>query len=154
MLIRDARLEDVPALENLYTALTATFHSVGPAHATTAHAVGMRMGYYRQIIGHGGGNILVAEDDGTIVGVIACEYRTADEAFQWREMVIIQDLYVEPTHRTQGVAKQLCDAAFARCKADGKNIAYIWMAPTNQVMLDQSAQWGFQTEFVIKTKLL
>lgn len=153
-MIRPATLDDLPRLVPLYKTLVDTFQSVGPGHAATPAALPMRIGYYEQILRQQAGCIFVAEVRKALVGMIACEYRMADAAFQWRKMVIIQDLLVLPRHRKGGIARQLSAAALARCTADGREIVYIWIAPTNRVMLEQSASWDFQDEYIIKTKLL
>lgn len=153
-MIRHAQVEDLPALSQLYQQLTNTFAAIGPGHAATPQMLPMRLHYYQQILTQQEGIILVAEEGDTIVGMIVCEYRTADKAFQWRKMVVIQDLFILPPHREHGMARELCERALARCKADGREIVYIWITPTNTIMEEQSKAWGFQPEYTIKTKLL
>lgn len=65
----------------------------------------------------------VAEDAGRIVGFAAVEYEA------WHTRLVLWHLYVDPSHRKQGIARQLLAAVEAH--AQNKGATHVWLETSN-----------------------
>jgi GNAT superfamily N-acetyltransferase len=72
----------------------------------------------RELIGDpGAGALLVAEEDGAIVGVLGASWQTAIHVPG--RYALIQDLWVAASHRGQAIGRALLDALFALAREQG-----------------------------------
>jgi GNAT superfamily N-acetyltransferase len=63
------------------------------------------------------GLVLLAEQDGELVGVAASSFQLAIHTAG--RYALLQDLWVKPTHRSGSIGRQLIDALAQECKALG-----------------------------------
>jgi GNAT superfamily N-acetyltransferase len=114
MLIRPARPEDLPAVSKLAAALVRMHHRLDPQRFMLVEPVedGYQWFFSREVK-RKAARILVAEDDGRIVGYA---YATLEER-NWNDLLDacgkLNDIYVDDTARRRGVARALVEATFA-----------------------------------------
>ena len=112
MVIRPARSGDVDALVSAYEWLFAAPGARPPQWDPTKAA--MRL---RAAIESGDSEVLVADDEGTIVGI--CTVYDDFESVRFGRRAWVEDLAVDPEHRSRGAGKALLDAARAWGRARG-----------------------------------
>ena len=97
--IRPATAEDVLALHGLVAELAAYVNASDQFTAT--------LDAYRTDFADGFYHALVAEDDGTVVGMALYYYVYST----WKgRMVYLEDFVLTPSHRRRGIGQQLWDA--------------------------------------------
>jgi GNAT superfamily N-acetyltransferase len=110
--IREARIEEVEALLGCYEWLFAPPGSQPaswePARASEALAVA---------IGDSGSTVFVAESDGALVGI--CTAYLEFNSVRYGRRCWVEDLAVDPARRSEGIGKDLLDAAKAWARARG-----------------------------------
>jgi len=111
ILIRKATFEDLPAVYNLIKELA--LYEKEP-EAVTSTIVDYQEAYTEGLI-----DVTVAEADGTVVGITVA-YMTFST---WKgKMLYLEDFYVQPAARSQGVGQQLFDGFVAEAKEQGCNM--------------------------------
>jgi GNAT superfamily N-acetyltransferase len=101
--VRAARPDDIPALVSAYEWLFAPPGSVPPAWDPGAAAKRLE-----EAINSDDAEVFVADDDG-IAGFVTAYYDIHSVRFGRR--VWVEDLAVDPGHRSRGIGKALLDAA-------------------------------------------
>lgn len=75
------------------------------------------------------GRVWVADDGGSLVGYVALTFGYSME-FGGRD-AFIDDLYVVPSHRAQGVGRRLIAACEDACREVGARALHLGVRPTN-----------------------
>lgn len=130
MEIRTARMEDVPALRELYRVLEEDAVRFQPEHFVT----GFRDdAFFRNILESPSQDILVADEGGTAVGfvhvMILPQKRVA--CLKPQTAVYLQDLCVRADLRSRGIGTELIRAAKAYGKAHGADFMRTQVFPQN-----------------------
>ncbi len=118
MVVRPARVEDLPAVSRLAAELVRMHHRLDPQRFLLVEPVedGYQWFFSREIK-RKAARILVAEDDtadGTVI--VGYAYATLEER-NWNDLLDacgkLNDIYVDARARRHGVARALVDATFA-----------------------------------------
>jgi GNAT superfamily N-acetyltransferase len=102
--IRTARFDEAEALTSAYEWLF-TPPGARPPQWDAESAVGR----LREAIASGASEVLVADVDGAVVGI--CTVYLDLDSVRFGQRAWVEDLAVDPEQRSQGVGKQLLDAA-------------------------------------------
>ena len=103
-MIRAARFDEAEALVSAYQWLFAP-PGAQPPQWDAERAVGR----LREAIASGASEVLVADVDGAVVGI--CTVYLDLDSVRFGQRAWVEDLAVDPEQRSQGVGKQLLDAA-------------------------------------------
>lgn len=111
MLTREAIAADIPSMIRLLGHLFAQEAEFMPDEAAQRRGLEMILGDPKA------GVLLVAEDDGRMVGMVGLLY-TASTALGGR-VALLEDMVVAPEARNAGVGRALLEAAIARASSAG-----------------------------------
>ena len=103
-MIRAARFDEADALASAYEWLFAP-----PAAQPPQWDAERAVGRLRETIASGASDVLVADADGAVVGI--CTIYLDIDSVRFGQRAWVEDLAVDPEQRSQGVGKQLLDAA-------------------------------------------
>ncbi len=109
--MRPARRADLTAVATAVAELLRELGAEPPPAATLEDATRVLLEDERAVA------LLVAEDRGTIVGVLGASWQSAIHVPG--RYVLIQDLWVHPAHRGQAIGRKLLRALFALALARG-----------------------------------
>ena len=121
MLVRPLRVEDIPAVSRLAAELVRLHHNLDPQRFFLSEPVadGYEWFFGREIKRKKRALILVAEDEGTIVGYA---YGTL-ESRNWNDLLDacgkLHDVYVDPRVRRRGTGQALVSAMLETLRARG-----------------------------------
>jgi GNAT superfamily N-acetyltransferase len=102
--IRTARFDEAEALTSAYQWLFAP-----PGAQPPQWDAALAVGRLREAIASGASEVLVADVDGAVVGI--CTVYLDLDSVRFGQRAWVEDLAVDPEHRSQRVGKQLLDAA-------------------------------------------
>jgi GNAT superfamily N-acetyltransferase len=111
-MVRPARVDEVPTLVGTYEWLFAPPGSQPPRWDLERAASTLT-----ELIGSPGAEVLVAEDDGEVIGL--CTVYRDIRSVRFGDRAWIEDLSVHPQRRSLGVGKSLLDAAKAWARERG-----------------------------------
>ena len=111
MSVRTAQAGDAAAVARAVEALLEELGGRRPERAALESEVAALLG------GDGVGELLVAEEDGAIVGVLAASWQRAIHVPG--PYATIQDLWVDPAWRSRGIGAELVAALAARARERG-----------------------------------
>ncbi|MDP3879128.1 MAG: GNAT family N-acetyltransferase [Dehalococcoidales bacterium] len=110
--IRQATIEDEGNIFTLFQQLPSRQAGVSPAHQQRCITI------FREVVNNDGkGTILVAEEDGTMLGVITLSYPTAIRC--GGIYTSIEEFVVSEQARGKGIGSKLLEAAIAAATARG-----------------------------------
>jgi GNAT superfamily N-acetyltransferase len=111
MTVRSIRPDDVPAVVGLVRELAEYERALHEVRLTEEQLTGCLFGDSPALFGH------VAEDDGAVVGVALWFLNFST----WRGThgIYLEDLFVQPQHRGQGLGKELLRTLAAVCVERG-----------------------------------
>ena len=96
--------------------------------------------------------VLVAKEDGVLVGMLLVHYRRAMSHGNW--IAEVDDMYVEPSHRHRGLATMLLDEAAKLAKARGAAALKAGIGTANKDALEFYERHGFVRQgFVVSRSL-
>lgn len=159
-MIREATVDDLDGLITMYKALIEYHKDFGPSHQVTPRHFEVRRKFYRAVIEkstreHKLGLILLAEEEGKPVGMFMAQYITSQDGHKYERQAFLQDLFVYPDCRRKHVGIQLTHETIMRCKQDGVELVYIWVAPQNtHVQSVVTQQMGFELAFNFNTLIV
>lgn len=113
--IRAATENDIPKILELYRQLTIT---TSPAELDSSIKLDDYKRVFAQIQAFTGYELLVAEEEGEVVGTIVLLIvpNLSHSALPW---AVIENVVVDESYRRKGIGKQLMDYAAARAKEAG-----------------------------------
>jgi N-acetylglutamate synthase-like GNAT family acetyltransferase len=138
MIIREASLDDIGPVYVLCAAWEGEAITYGLV-ATPAKTLEKQLGPY----------FLVAEEDGEIVGYVTGSVHTSDGLAvipAGAEYLEVDELYVIPARRSQGIGRGLLDTMLARAEAAGLEYQLVYSATKDiRQVLHFYEQSGFQS---------
>lgn len=138
MVIHDAVPDDVPRVHALCAAWESEEITYGLA-ATPAETLDAQLGPY----------FLVAEEDGEIVGYVTGSVHTSDGMAvipDGAAYLEVDELYVIPDRRSQGMGRMLLDTVLARAEAAGVEYQLVYSATKDlRRVMQFYEQSGFQS---------
>lgn len=138
MAIREATRDDIGRVHALCAAWEGEAITYGLV-ATPAETLEAQLGPY----------FLVAEEDGDIVGYVTGTVRTSDGMAvipAGAAYLEVDELYVIPAQRSQGIGRVLLDTMLARAKAAGVEYQLVYSATKNlRRAMKFYEQSGFQS---------
>jgi len=142
--IRPLRPEDLDKLAELWRALAVEAIPGGPVlYPPTDENVARWRSWVADAAGRGEIEVLVAEEEGLIVGYVLFGGRRGPLESPYRRAVI-HDLYVRPGWRRKGLGRRLLEEALARMRAEGFDMATISVAVTNRDAIELYRKLGFE----------
>ncbi len=131
--MRPATAADLGAIVQRWRELMEVHERIDPVlYATEAHASGTYRAFLRRQLDDKRGVLLVAEADGRIVGYLVGGFGRRAPMFSVREVGMIFDLVVSPTHRRRGLGERLVEVAEAEFRRMGLRYSQVNFAPTNE----------------------
>jgi len=88
--------------------------------------------------------VYVADDGNGLAGYMVCR---VDEDVVW-----VESIYVEESHRRQGVASQLYDEAERLAQQRGGDTPYNWVDPNNEAMIHFLGKRGYNVLNLIELR--
>ena len=130
--IRKALATDAPRLEELYVELENDGVFYQPQHFVMSPA-GSRTKQVEEILSHDNQTILVAEDDGVVIGFahLMVLHSKAVPCLKPESTVYLQDLVVTEAYRSRGIGTQMMDAIKEYGKAQGVDFLRTQVFPGN-----------------------
>ena len=118
MEIRDATVDDMPAVTRLYNALIRT---TTVAWTEEEQALDERLAWFarQQELGH---PVLVAESDGDVVGFTAYGSFRGSGKWPGYRYTVEHTIHVDGHHWGKGIGRQLLEALVDRARADGIHV--------------------------------
>ena len=131
-------------LELLAGYLTFYEHELSPEQ--------IELSWQRLLNSSDGLNALVAEQAGQLVGL--AHYFWTPSTWQQNQDLYLEDLFVSPTLRGQGVGKKIIEELIRICKDAGGSKVHWQTHHTNETAIALYEKLGKQSEFIVfETKL-
>lgn len=150
--IRKARVEDAPALANLW-------HEMVTFHARRGDYWRVRRGSKRSFHNHiadmiaeGTSGVFVAEDEGQPIGFVVAQVASRARCFVQKEHGLICDLAVAEPYRRRGVGEKLFCRAMRWIRDKGLGIAEVRVATANAVATSFWEKMGFEAYMMLLKK--
>jgi ribosomal protein S18 acetylase RimI-like enzyme len=142
MTIRQATDADLDAVAELWRSLTKDQHRYTRTTRTTKENVRLMREHLAKLVPHG--QVLVAEDAGTVVGFTAVVVNLPPlDTFY--ASATITDLFIASTHRGRGVGRGLFRAAVALVRDRGLHAATLTVASGNEDARRMYYEEGFRS---------
>ena len=97
------------------------------------------------------GEVLVADRDGVIVGMV--NLLSTISTFMGKEVVILEDMVVDPEYRNQGIGERILVAAIDRAKEKGAGRITLLTDGTNEGAIRFYEKAGFSPSPMIPFRL-
>ena len=136
MKIRLARIDDAPAIADIYAPIVASTHTSFETSPPDGAEMGRRIG---KVLGFH--PWLVAERDGRVLGYAYASAHRERAAYQWSADV---SCYVHADARGQGVGRQLYRKLLAVLAAQGHHAAFAGIALPNDASIRLHESVGFR----------
>ena len=117
--VRLARRADGPAALALWEALHAEHEALDDRYRISADASARWATDFRDWVGGAGHRIWIVEREGRAVGLLTAHLYQPAPTFEPYTMVYVDDLYLDPSVRGRGLARQLLDEVRAWAAASG-----------------------------------
>ena len=152
--IRPAVAADRPALGRLGALLVEVHHQFDPRRfiAPTPRTAAGYGGFLSGQIGHEGTVVLVAEEDGAVVGYTYAALEGNDWLTLRGPAGVIYDLAVDPAHRRHGVGRRLMEETIAALEALGAPQVMLSTAEPNEKAQHLFASLGFRPTLIEMTR--
>lgn len=105
MNIRKAKLKDIKQVAEYGVGLMKQHYGFDPYYAPAKNANAIYLKFFKSCINSKTRNLLVAEENGKIVGYSVGVISTKPSVFKIRKFGLISDVFVEKKYRKQGIAK-------------------------------------------------
>jgi ribosomal protein S18 acetylase RimI-like enzyme len=136
MAVRHAVVADAPAIARVHVdSWRSAYRHLFPESVLSALSIADREAQWKQSIVAGTRSVLVAEADGTVVGVL--EFGPSRDADAPPGTYEIMALYVDPDFRSRGFGRALCRACIFAVAAQGVKTLSLW------TLVDNGAARGF-----------
>ena len=150
--IREARSDDVDQLVQLWKELAEYHSALDPRYAVAENAeVYFRAGI-SSWVRDDGWRILVAEENGNLVGFASATLRDVPPVFPERQHGYISDAIVKASFRRQGIGEQLCKGLLAWFKSREITVVELNAAAVSLVSRNFWRKMGFLDFSVIMRK--
>ncbi len=149
LIIRPATRDDFERWTPLWDGYNAFYGRAGP---TALPDEVTRMTWSRFFDAYEPVHALVAEADGTLVGLVHCLYHRSTTAIA--PTCYLQDLFTSEAARGKGVGRALIEAVYAQAKAAGAGRVYWQTHETNATAMRLYGKVAERSGFVVYRKLL
>ncbi len=134
LVIRAARPQDALEIARLHVAVwRATYRDLAPPEALRALDVPQRQARWVEMLARGERSVLVAEQDGRIVGIGTAGAATAPELGGHAEILY---LYVDPAHARGGIGRRLMQRLAQALQAQGYRSVALGVVEGNLPAID------------------
>lgn len=110
--LRPAKLKDLPRLAELGVALLKYHQKFDPYFAPAADARTIYLKYFRTCIYSRKNLLLVAESENKIIAYSLAKLDTRPRVFKIRKIGHLNDMFIEPQFRRQGLAKKFLQESY------------------------------------------
>ena len=154
MLIRQATANDRAGLEDCFVELQEFERSLHPNRADPHAIAGPSIAELVDDCEKTDGAILVAEEEGRIVGFVCVLSRVrTDELIELeKEYAYLSDLIVRQSYRGRGIGEQLMRAAEAHARERGARAIRVGVLATNDVAWDLYRKLGYAEYEIVLEK--
>lgn len=139
IVIREAAQSDQDAVADLMLGLNKFEHKISQDRNINPDAGVKHLAYAQNLVDSQGGFVLLADDDGLVIGFLIGIVAKEDGHFidpLRRDFGDIHDLYIANTHRGRGLAKQLLAEAEKRFQAMGISRIDLYVLEGNNKAID------------------
>lgn len=148
--IRDATEDDLDAVDDLWYQLAKHHQEISSRFALALDSRSKWSKYLRQKFSEISTKLIVAQEDGDIVGFMLCMLEPNVPIYREKKLGVVSDVYVAQEHRRRGVAKGMLDHAIAWFRKNRVRIVRLNVAADN---LEARAAWrrlGFEPLMIDK----
>jgi ribosomal protein S18 acetylase RimI-like enzyme len=152
MEIRPAKLEDVPALVDLWIEFMDFHSALDPDYVRSPDAVKNWTTYVTEKIADEKFHIMVAVDQGRLIGHLVATIKDYPPVFTLKSYGFIQEIAVNEIYRREGVGRRLYDEAEEWLLSKGVNRIQIRVDSDNEISRSFWQAVGFapHTETLLK----
>jgi ribosomal protein S18 acetylase RimI-like enzyme len=153
LVVRRARIADLPALGRMAAELVAAHHAFDPQRffAPGPGPPASYASFLRGRISAADAIVLVAELDGAVIGYAFGSVEGYDYLSLRGPAGVVHDLFVEPAYRRRGVARRLLDATLDGLRARGVPRVVLSTAERNREAQRLFASLGFRRTMIEMT---
>jgi ribosomal protein S18 acetylase RimI-like enzyme len=154
MMVRPAYNRDWSAVASLGGELVRAHHAFDRLRFVPPEALSpdTYVSHVRAEVAGGRAVVLVAEDDGVVIGYVFAGIEPAS----WKELRdeagYIHDLFVSSPHRRRGIGRLLVRSAMEWLSARGVERLMLWTAPANAAAQHLFRALGFDATMIEMTK--
>ena len=143
IVVRRARREDAEALAEFVARLKQVNEELDPMYLTRDDLHTLAKAYVERSLEDGNTIVLVAEQDGRVVGFVRAVI--VDRVFyEPRTEALITDIYVHPSYRRRGVATLLVEKLAEEARRRGVGLLAAEYPPGNRIAERFFAKLGFK----------
>ena len=144
IIVRNAKLKDVKAIAKLNYELMIHVGKYDKIFKMCKNPLPMMEGWRRKGVYSPRQKLMVAEDNGKIIGYINATIKQRPKIYEVAEVGFISDIYVAPEYRRQGVSKLLLDPILKWLKSKKLKYVNLFAVTENEVALKVWKKYGFK----------
>jgi ribosomal protein S18 acetylase RimI-like enzyme len=148
--IRDARIEDLGAVVDLWDLLVDHHSTMSPYFVPARDSREKWSKYLAKKFSEKSTKLLVAEEGGDIVGFMLCLLTPNKPIFRDKTVGVISDVYVSENRRNRGVMKEMLKAALKWFKKNKIQSVELSVAAANVEARSAWGQLGFKPYLIQK----
>jgi ribosomal protein S18 acetylase RimI-like enzyme len=142
--IRTAKIKDAKEIAQLELELMEHIIKLEKIFEIKKDAIKHMEKRFKQIPSDRQHKLLVAESDGQLVGYVKARIKKRDPIYKIEKMGFIDDVYVQPKYRRQGIAKEFIKQIFAWYKKRGIKYADLFVVSNNETAKTVWKNMGFR----------
>lgn len=144
MKIRPSKINEAPLIAELAMKLMSEHAHYDAIFKAKPSAKSLYEAYFRRLPRSGNHRLLVAEDDGRIVGYALGEIKKRPPIYTIEKMGFISDMYLLPEYRKKGFAKSFISELMIWFKKKGVEYADLFVSSKNDVAISVWKKMGFK----------
>ncbi len=133
--IRPAKIKDAKAIAKLDLEMMHEHRTYDKILQVKKNAIKFLEERYKKLTRSWRTKLLVAEDDGEIVGFISVTIKERPKIYEVEKMGFIGGIYVKPKYRRKGISKKFMKLIFEWLKSKGVFYVDLFVATKNDVAM-------------------